>query len=68
MISKKIKTGLALGLWIGSVMFIGSLFLGVLLGKDLKKMYFTESYLFYEICIVLICVFIAGFFLDGKKQ
>ena len=68
MIGKRSKRGFALSIWIGLIMFAGSLVFAVLLGKDLKRLYFTESYLFYEIMIVMVVVFFAGFISHGRPK
>jgi hypothetical protein len=71
-VSKKIrqraKTALALCLWIGSVMFGFSVIVAVLLGRDFLAFYFTESFMFYNIMMVLVVIFVFGLLFSGEKS
>lgn len=64
---RRFKMGIAMSIWLGLIMFIASAGVAALLGRNFRAFYFTDSYVFYQILIVMVCAF--GFaFVFGKKQ
>lgn len=64
----KIKYATAMCVWLGTGMLFFSALVAVLLGRDFKSFYFTESYMFYQILMVLSGAFIIAFFFAGKDS
>jgi len=49
-------------------MFPASLLVLVIKGTRPAELYFTEDYLFYEIMLVLLGLFVIGFLVGGKED
>jgi hypothetical protein len=49
-------------------MFFFSAIVAVVLDRDWMAFYFRESYMFYNIMMVLVMIFALGFFFVGKNS
>ena len=65
---KRIRTGLALSIWCGMVIFPSSLLFVIITENKLLEAYFIEGYLFYEIIAILGILFLIGFAIAGNEK
>lgn len=67
-IANRLQFSAAIVLWCAYVMAVGSLIFMFILGRNFKEFYFGESYLFYEMGIVLAASFIIGLLIPQNKK
>ena len=66
-LKQKITFAFAMSVWIGGVMFAGSIPLALLDGEGFYVFYFEEHLMFYQITMVISMVFIISFIFGHNR-